>query len=74
MLNEIRGSIDKISDKIEIINKTAVNNEKVQDIEREIEKIKFRSTEDYSKIKLAVTTSICTGIIGTILGFIFSKK
>lgn len=74
MLNEIKGSIDKIGDKLEGISKTAVNNEKVQEIEREIEEIKFKPAEDYSKIKTAIITSICTGIIGVILGLIFSKK
>lgn len=74
MLNEIKGSIDKIGDKLENIDKNAVNATKVETIEKKIEEIKFRPAEDYSKIKMAIITSICTGIIGTILGFVFSRK
>lgn len=73
MLNEIKGSLDKIGDKLENIDKNAVNTAKVEEIERRIEEIKCKPAEDYSKIKTAIITSICTGVIGTILGFVFSK-
>lgn len=74
MLNEIKGSLDKIGDKLENIDKNSVNTAKVEELEKQIEEIKLRPSEDYSKIKTAIVTSICTGIIGVILGLIFSKK
>jgi uncharacterized coiled-coil DUF342 family protein len=74
MLNEIKCSIDKIGNKLEDINKNAVNSTKVADLEKKIEEIKYKPAEDYSKIKVAIVTSVCTGIIGVILGIIFTKN
>ena len=45
----------------------------IKDIGSKLEKIGDKPTEDYSKIKIAVITSICSGITGAILGLIFSK-
>lgn len=46
----------------------------IKDIGSKLEKIGNKPSEDYSKIKLAVITSICSGIVGTLLGLIFTKK
>ncbi|MFL0248849.1 hypothetical protein ACJDT4_00320 [Clostridium neuense] len=73
MLNEIKGSLDKIGDKLENIDKNAVNTAKVEELEKEIEEIRFKPVEDYSKTKIAVITSVCSSIVGAILGFVFSK-
>ncbi|UZW13181.1 hypothetical protein OSC52_15190 [Clostridium pasteurianum] len=46
----------------------------IKDIGSKLEKIEEKPGEDYSKIKLALITSICTGIVGIILGIIFTKN
>lgn len=45
----------------------------IKDIGNKLEKIEDRPGEDLNKIKLAIITSICSGIIGVILGIIFKK-
>lgn len=45
----------------------------IKDIGSKLQKIGDRPTEDYSKVKVAVITSVCSGIVGAILGIIFSK-
>lgn len=45
----------------------------IKDISSKLEKIGNKPSEDYSKIKIAVITSICSGVIGALLGLIFSK-
>ena len=45
----------------------------IKDIAIKFENIEKQPGEEYSKIKLAILTSICSGGIGTLLGFIFSK-
>lgn len=45
----------------------------IKDIGSKLEKIRDRPSEDYSKIKVAIITSVCSGIVGAILGIIFSK-
>ncbi|MDP4146596.1 MAG: hypothetical protein Q8936_19325 [Bacillota bacterium] len=46
----------------------------IKDVSSKLEKIEEKPAEDFSKVKIAVMTSICSGIIGTLLGFIFTKK
>lgn len=46
----------------------------IKDIGSKLEKIEEKPGKDFSAIKLTVLSSICSGIIGTILGIIFSKK
>lgn len=46
----------------------------VKDISTKLGNIEKQPGEEYSKIKIAIISSICTGIIGVILGIIFTKK
>lgn len=46
----------------------------IKDIGSKLEKIEEKPGKDFSAIKLTVITSICSGVIGAIVGFIFSKK
>lgn len=73
MLNEIKGSIDKISDNLADMNKNAVNNVKVTELEKAIEELKYKPINEYSKIKLAVITALCSASVGAIMGFIIKK-
>jgi predicted nuclease with TOPRIM domain len=73
MLNEIKGSIDKISDNLVDMNKNVVNNAKVKELEKAIEEIKYKPIKDYSKIKIAIITAICSTTAGTVIGIIINK-
>ncbi|MDP4144479.1 MAG: hypothetical protein Q8936_08365 [Bacillota bacterium] len=46
----------------------------IKDINSKLEKIEEKPGEDYSKVKIAIITSICSGIVGVMLGFIFKIK
>lgn len=43
----------------------------IKDIGSKLGRIEEKPAEDFSKIKLAIMTSVCSGIIGIILGLIF---
>lgn len=45
----------------------------IRDVNTKLETIEKQPGEDYSKIKLTIITSICSGMVGAVLGFIFSK-
>lgn len=46
----------------------------IKDIGSKLGRIEEQPAEDYSKIKLAILTAICSSSVGAVLGFIFSKK
>lgn len=45
----------------------------IKDIGKKLEKLEDKPAEAAEKIKIAVITSVCTGIIGIALGYIFGK-
>lgn len=46
----------------------------IKDIGNKLEKIENKPAQDFSKIKLAIITSICSATVGAVLGFIFTRK
>lgn len=73
LLKKLEASVEKIADKLELLERSAVNATKLKQLEEEVNQLKCKPADNAEKFKWIIITAITSSCITALIAFLIKK-